>query len=354
MENLKRRWPLYLALVLLAGVGYLLIPGADYEYEPAHPPPTTFEEYQARWKSPRPTKPGNEAKLIRYAEGKTDLAILYIHGFGSSRGEGQLVVDQVAEEFEANTFYIRLPGHGTNNEHLREQQWDDYVDAAEAALRAMPLLGENIIVIGTSMGGLLASHLAGAHPDRIAGLVLISPFYNFAKLPPRIMGHPLVRPIASIALGNQTRVTRKDVTAPASPQDPRRPGYEKYWYNEKRLDTYVAVAELRERLVQRDMFARITMPVLLLYYYRDEDNQDPSVSVRAMLDHFAQMGRSPDGRARPAGHPLNRAVAVENGAHVMTSAYVLADTETPRSEIEQFIKDVQAELDDAPATPNAR
>ncbi|MEO1224073.1 MAG: hypothetical protein AAFX92_07575, partial [Pseudomonadota bacterium] len=45
-----------------------------------------------------------------------DGVLLYIHGFGASRGEGEYVFDRVAEKYRANTYYMRLPGHGTNKE----------------------------------------------------------------------------------------------------------------------------------------------------------------------------------------------------------------------------------------------
>ena len=37
-------------------------------------------------------------RIHRTVEGKSETAILFIHGWGGSRAEGELVVDQIAEE----------------------------------------------------------------------------------------------------------------------------------------------------------------------------------------------------------------------------------------------------------------
>lgn len=336
----RRRWLLFLALAALLAGGFLLIPGADYRFEPENPAPASFAEYLERVKPRHATRPDNGDRVLRFSDEPTELAILYIHGFGASRGEGELVVDAVAENFQANTYYMRVPGHGTDKDDLNAQTPESYLDGVERALRAMPLLGRKVVVIGTSFGGLLATHLAARHPDEIAGLILVSPFYEFRPLDARIMGNVFARPLVRFFIGDKLRVTRRDPAKPPSPDDPRGPGYHRFWYNEKYTGSYLPLAELRDMIVRRDTFARMSMPVLLLYYYRDEEHQDPSVSVRAMLDRFSEMGRSPSGRGPTAGHPLNRAIAVENGAHVMTSEHVKSDHETPRREMEAFIADV--------------
>ncbi len=343
MNSKKRLLFLILILVGLAGFGVLLLPAPEYRYEAPGPLPATFEDFQKQMAPAAPVREGNEDRVVRFSPERTEYAILYIHGFGASRGEGELVVDKIAERFRANTYYMRLPGHGTNKDDLREQGARDYLDAVEAALRAMPLLGKRTVVMGTSFGGLLATHLAAAHPDGIAGLVLVSPFYEFAPLDAKIMGHVLVRPFARLALGHRVRVTRPDPNAPPDKNDARKPGYERFWYNEKYTDSYFPIAELRDGIVRQDRFARITMPVLLLYYYRDEEHQDASVSVREMLERFTQMGRSPTGRGPLAGHRLNRAVAIEDGNHVMLSEWVQSDNDRPRREIEDFLNAVMTD-----------
>jgi hypothetical protein len=45
-----------------------------------------------------------------------------------------------------------------------------------------------------------------------------------------------------------------------------------------------------DAIVQPEVFEKIKVPVLMLYYYKDEENQDKVVSVEAMLKAFDELG----------------------------------------------------------------
>jgi hypothetical protein len=46
-------------------------------------------------------------KLTIHNVAKDGWAILYLHGFGATRGEGEMVVESVAEAVNANAYYCR-------------------------------------------------------------------------------------------------------------------------------------------------------------------------------------------------------------------------------------------------------
>lgn len=73
-----------------------------------------------------------------------------------------------------------LPGHCTRPEDLVGVTWRDWVADADQALR--DLLGEvdHVIVVGLSMGGLVAFWLALEHPNQLAGVVAIAPALRLA------------------------------------------------------------------------------------------------------------------------------------------------------------------------------
>jgi hypothetical protein len=90
----------------------------------------------------------------------------------------------------------------------------------------------------------------------------------------------------------------------------------------------VQLEELLESTMKESTFKKVTQPVLLLYYYKDEEHQDPVVKVRAMKRMFDQLG-TPE--------KLKRQVAVPNaGDHVIGSYIKSKDIQTVEAETEKF------------------
>lgn len=80
--------------------------------------------------------------MIRYSPNKTEIAILYIHGFGASRAEGEEITDQIAHDLKANLYYVRLPGHGTNLEDHRDTNFAEIIQDCETAFLESEKLGK--------------------------------------------------------------------------------------------------------------------------------------------------------------------------------------------------------------------
>ena len=77
---------------------------------------------------------------------------------------------------------------------------------------------------------------------------------------------------------------------------------------------------------------KIKQPVLVLYYYKDEEHQDAVVKVSAMKRMFIQLG-TPDS--------LKRMLPVPNaGNHVIGSYIKSKDVETVLKECEKFTVEV--------------
>jgi carboxylesterase len=69
-----------------------------------------------------------------------------------------------------------LRGHGASSpDHLRGVTWKEWLEDAERALEALTGLGGKAVVIGHSMGALLALQLAARHPELIDSLILATP-----------------------------------------------------------------------------------------------------------------------------------------------------------------------------------
>jgi pimeloyl-ACP methyl ester carboxylesterase len=333
-QNAMKR---FAAVVLAVLIGIPLLAGLSYGvYAAATWPrftydekrlPAGFEEFYAQ-RLARSREmgayPGNEERLVRYAPGKTPLAFLYLHGFSGSRIEGEDCTDSIASRLGANTYYVRMPGHGTTKEDQASRSFQEYLDEAIDSLRMMPLLGEKTIVIGTSMGGLIATWLAAEYPDLVAGAVLCSPFYEFVD--------PLLA-LFDVPGGRWIVESREGpIRYPAT--KPPEGGWSRHWYAEKYYSSYQSLADLRRFAARDEVFRKIRVPVLLLYYYKDEQNQDIYAGVKAMLRAYEQFGLD------ASRSPLTRILRVENGAHGMLSAWRIPDRPIVERAIEGFVREV--------------
>lgn len=116
--------------------------------------------------------PGAEAWS---AEGGS-VGALVLHGFtgnpSSMRGVAEALVGAgLAVEVP------RLPGHGTSIEDLTTTGWADWSGEAEAAYQRLASRTERVVVVGLSMGGLLALWCAIEHPE-VRGVVAVNPFIH--------------------------------------------------------------------------------------------------------------------------------------------------------------------------------
>ncbi len=98
--------------------------------------------------------------------------VLAIHGFGGTPVEVSLVVE-VAQELGLGAHAPLLPGHGTHARDLARTRWSDWRSAAEGALDAA-CRPAKAIVIGLSLGSLLAAHLAAARGKDVQALGMLA------------------------------------------------------------------------------------------------------------------------------------------------------------------------------------
>lgn len=77
------------------------------------------------------------------------------------------------------TLLLEYPGYGARAGRPSERA---LIAAAEEALRSVPADGRPLFVAGESLGTGVAAALAARHPERVAGLLLITPFLNLADV----------------------------------------------------------------------------------------------------------------------------------------------------------------------------
>lgn len=132
----------------------------------------------------RKTEPSS---LPRYAytrspsnkAGKAKVGVLVMHGFTSDVH----CVDSLVKPLDAADLPYRFPilrGHGTRYQDMEGVTAADWYEDAENALLDLYKEVDNVIVVGLSMGGLVALELAARHRDKVAGVALVAAALRFA------------------------------------------------------------------------------------------------------------------------------------------------------------------------------
>jgi pimeloyl-ACP methyl ester carboxylesterase len=110
---------------------------------------------------------------LSVAESGTGLRpFLLLHGFTGAKEDFTDVLDPFADR----GWWAVAPdhrGHGDSSKPAEESAYSAAILAADAAALTRVLGWDRYVLLGHSMGGMVAQHLALAEPERIAGLVLM-------------------------------------------------------------------------------------------------------------------------------------------------------------------------------------
>ncbi len=112
-----------------------------------------------------------EGELEFFSTGKAPCIVAF-HGFGGTASELRPLLDRVAQAGFAVDAAL-LPGHGRRVEDLQATTFAMWIDAARARLRTALADHGRAVLLGFSMGGLVATELAGEQPEGLAGLVVL-------------------------------------------------------------------------------------------------------------------------------------------------------------------------------------
>ncbi len=104
--------------------------------------------------------------------GRGSASVILLHGLTGTPFEVRPLADRIhAAGYAAHA--PRLAGH-TDLRALEDSTWRDWYGSAEAVLDDHRKRGRRVVVLGFSMGALLALRLAAKRPDDVAGVVAIS------------------------------------------------------------------------------------------------------------------------------------------------------------------------------------
>ena len=284
----------------------------------------SLEKYINDAESKHKLKYDNEARIVwnDSTKQKTDYAIVYLHGFSSSQGEGAPTHRTIAKNFGCNLYLSRLAEHGIDtSEQLVNLTADNYWESAKEALAIGKQIGKKVILMGTSSGGALSLQLAAAFPDDVVGTILYSPNIAINDKSAWILNQPWGLQIARMVIGdNYLKGTHNDSLN------------NRYWNTSYRIEAAVALQEIVATTMNETTFKAVHQPTLALYYYKDEAQQDKVVKVSAIKSMLATIA-TPDS--------LKRGVAMPNvGNHVMCSSIRSNDVAGVIHQTEKFLIEV--------------
>ena len=168
-------------------------------------------------------------------------------------------IKKLPAALRANIYLPRLYDHGLDTqEGLANYTGEKSLDSAREALAVGQLLGEKVILMGTSTGCTLALALAAQHPE-LAALVLYAPNIR--------INHPLDF-VATLPWGLQ--IVRQVEGGEYHNVANSIPEKAQFWTMRYRLEAVVHMQKLLETAMIPETFAKVTVPVFSGYYYKDE------------------------------------------------------------------------------------
>ena len=226
-------------------------------------------------------KEGNESRIIFYdsVPKKTNLSIVYLHGFSGSSQDGSPVHINTAKKLKSNIYLPRLYAHGLNSdEPLLEYTGEKYLDSAREGLAIGKIIGEKVILMCTSTGCSAALALAANHPQ-VSALVMYAPNIRITHPLDFVATLPWGLYIVRLVEGGKYHYitnTWEDK--------------EKFWTTKYRLEAPIEMQNLLETAMNEEVFRKVMVPTFSGFYYKNEVEQDNVVSVNAMRMMFKQLG----------------------------------------------------------------
>lgn len=290
----------FLGIVLLLAVVIYLLgpkpekPELDKDLPSISASISNIEKYVKQKDEGLNVKPDNQSRLIWFndtVKERTDYSLLYLHGFSASWYEGYPANVEFANHFGMNAYFPRLASHGIETEDaLIDMTPDRLWESAKQALMVARTLGTKVIIMSTSTGGTLALKLAADFPEYVDGLILYSPNIRINAAGSSVLAKPWGLQIGRKVNGGAYRVSEENPDSK----------FCQYWDCKYRMEAVVYLQQLVETTMNKETFERVTAPVFLGYYYKDENHQDETVKVDAMLKMFGQLGTEPGEKVKMA------------------------------------------------------
>jgi len=149
-------------------------------------------------------RPNIEKKILwaQKPSFKTKISLVFIHGFSASRAELSPVIERVAKELKANIFFTRLTGHGQDGQSLANATLNDWLKDTEEAIKIGEILGNRIVLIGSSTGCSLI-HSILEQQQNISSVIYVSPNFGTKSIKGQLLRISGIKKLLPIIFGNE-------------------------------------------------------------------------------------------------------------------------------------------------------
>jgi carboxylesterase len=238
------------------------------------------------------------------------VSALLIHGLTGTPYEMRYLGEQLAVR-GVRVRGVKLAGHAGTPEELGGTGYDNWYESVVKGLEELRQYGEPIIVVGLSMGAVLAARLTADQGESIAGVVMLAPAF-FLPTSTTIMLRGLRGVLGTLVdrlyLFNPGASDIHDAAARSI-------------HPTCRLMPLAAPLKLLDlSAVVKPMLARITQPALMMH---------------ARRDHTCPMRKNVDYLMRRLGSGEKRAIELDESYHVIT---VDSDKERVVGEVAEFVE----------------
>ena len=134
---------------------------------------TRYKTLYNKFYSVMESKSIDVGKPFIFYDEKFTKGIVISHGFMSTPKEVQDLANFFYKN-EFNVYAVRLPGHGTHSDDLRDRTKEDWYDSVDKAYSAISLVSKEVYLCGFSTGGLLSLLLSTKKDYKIKALICIN------------------------------------------------------------------------------------------------------------------------------------------------------------------------------------
>ena len=100
-------------------------------------------------------------------------AVLVVHGNAGAAAERSYLLDPIQQATGLDVYVLEYPGFAGRPGKPTQST---LTAAADEGLSILSSAGKPVFVVGESLGTGVAAHVAGRHPQKVAGVILLTPF----------------------------------------------------------------------------------------------------------------------------------------------------------------------------------